>query len=222
MSGPIGAAVAWLRDGFTRLVLRKPGTPVPVAPTERQRRAQAALEGPRGYYGLGSGGRDPSAALPWGGYQTRDGDDPAKVAHRKSLGAVFCDCSGAIAWVLGVPRRIADYAKGWGYFSTDGVIADANDPAVELVEWVAKGATIEPWTCLVVYGAIDRDGDGKRDSIGHIGIVAGVPAGWVYDGPASLLALTVWHCAASTSATGAIRTSDGRPWSVRGRLARVL
>jgi hypothetical protein len=218
----LGAAVAWLRAGFTRLLVRKAGTPEPVGPAERERRAMAALQGPRGYYGLGAGGRDPAAALPWGSYQARKGENPARVKLRTAAGKVWCDCSGAVSWALGVPRRIAGYARGWGYVSTDGLIADANDPAVELVRWADEGATVEPWTALVVYGSVDADGDGDRDSIGHVGLVAGVPEGWVYTGPPSLEQLTVWHCAASTSPTGAIRLSSGKAWARRGRLLLVL
>jgi hypothetical protein len=49
-----------------------------------------------------------------------------------------------------------------------------------------------------------------------------VPDGWTYQGPASLAALTIWHCAASKSDTGAIRVSGGGPWARVGRLLAVL
>ena len=203
-------------------LVRKPGTPEPVSPAERERRARAAeLAGPC-RYGLGAGGRDPAAPVPWGEYQPRKGEDADQVRRRRALGRTWLDCSGWVAWVLGVPRRIAGYARGWGYVSTDGLIADANDPAVELVQWVPVGATVAPWTALVVYGSRDTDGDGDRDLIGHIGVVAAVPPGWTYQGPASLEALTICHCAASASPTGAIRRSSGRPWATRGRLIAVL
>lgn len=224
MPGALGAFFDLARRAGAAIVsvVRKPGTPEPVPPAERERRALAALAGPAGRYGLGAGGRDPKSALPWGSYQARKGEDPAQAKRRSALGPVWCDCSGAVAWVLGVPRRIAGYARGWGYVSTDGLIADADDPAVELVQWVPQGASIEPWTCLVVYGSDDTDGDGDRDLIGHVGIVRAVPEGWTYAGPASLEQLTIWHCAASSSPTGAIRTSSGRPWARRGRLLAVL
>ena len=38
---------------------------------------------------------------------------------------------------------------------------------------------------------------------------ASVPVGWTYQGAASLELLTILHCAASKSDTGAIRVSDG-------------
>ena len=204
--------------------LRRPGVPDPLPADLRRARAERVLAGPAGRYGLGAGGRDPLAALPWGAYQARRGESPARVRERRAAGPVWLDCSGAVSWVLGVPRRIPGYAGGWGYVSTDGLIADAEDPAVELVEYVAPGEPIVPWECLVVYGWADRDGDGVRDGdeIGHVGIVAAVPPGHVYGGPASLEALTVWHCASSPSPTGAVRLSDGRAWRRRGRVVRVV
>ena len=216
------AVVAATVAAAAALVRRKPGTPEPLGRLMRERRALAVLEGPRVYYCLGAGGSDPDAPSPCGPYRPRAGEDPVRVKIRRAAGRVWLDCSGAVAWVLGVPRKIAGYARGFGWFSTDGVIKDANDPEVDLVEWVAAGEPIVPWTCLAVYGSIDKDGDGDRDSIGHIGIVAAVPDGWVYDGPASIAALSVWHCAASASPTGAVRISDGAPWARRGRLVRVV
>jgi hypothetical protein len=106
--------------------------------------------------------------------------------------------------------------------STDGLVRDANDPAVELVQWAEFGATIEPWTHLVVYGSADLDDDGDRDQIGHVGIVASVPEGWTYTGAAALERLTIWHVAASSSPTGACRLSSGKPWARRGRLVSIL
>lgn len=99
---------------------------------------------------------------------------------RKLAGRVILDCSGAIAFVLDVPRKIAGYARGFGG-SRPTVIRDADDPAVELVTW----------------GSIDEDGD--RDAIGHVGIVAAVPDGWRYTGPAALEALAISRTPASTA-----------------------
>ena len=123
-----------------------------------------------------------------------------------------------------MPRRIPGYAGGWGYVSTDGLIADAEDPAVELVDYLPIGAEVRPWEVLAVYGWQDQDDDGVRDGgeIGHVGAVAAVPAGWRYTGPEAIAELSIWHCASSRSATGAIRVSDGRAWRRRGRLLRVL
>ena len=224
MPGALGFAFELARRAGAAIarIVRKPGTPEPVSPAEREQRATAAEHAGPCRYGLGAGGRDPRAVVPWGEYQARAGEDAAQVKRRRALGRIWLDCSGAMAWVLGIPRRIAGYARGWGYVSTDGLIADADDPAVELVQWVPIGATIQPWTALVVYGSVDTDGDGDRDGIGHVGIVCAVPDGWTYQGPASLEALTICHCAASASATGAIRRSSGRPWARRGRLLAVL
>ena len=203
--------------------LRRPGVPDPVPPAEREARALSALRGPQGRYGLGAGGRDPAAPGPWGPYvgHKRRRESAAQRRERMSWPR-WCDCSGAVSWVLGVPRRIPGYARGWGYVSTDGLLADARDPAVELVEIVPVGGEVRPWECLVVYGSKDLDGDGDRDRIGHVGIVAAVPDGWAYTGPASLADLSVWHCAASASPTGAIRVSDGRAWAREGVVVRVV
>lgn len=203
---------------------RRLGIPAPLPPGARAERVRAALAGPPGYYGLGCGGEDPAAPLPWGRYRPRRGEDPARVRVRTAAGKVWLDCSGWLSWVIGVPRRIPGYARGWGYVSTDGLIADAEDPAVELVEFEPIGGTAVPYQHLVVYGWHDDDHDGVRESgeIGHCGVVADVPAGWRYTGPESLEQLQVVHAAASRSPTGAIRMSDGRPWRRRGRLLRVL
>ena len=203
---------------------RRLGPPTPLPPGARAERAAAALAGPRGYYGLGCGGEDPARPLPWGRYRARKGEDPARVRVRTAAGWVWLDCSGAIAWLLGLPRRLPGYARGWGYLSTDGLLADAEDPAVELVDYLPIGAEVRPWEVLADYGWQDQDDDGVRDGgeIGHVGAVAAVPAGWRYTGPEAIAELSIWHCASSRSATGAIRVSDGRAWRRRGRLVRVL
>lgn len=218
MPGLLGLLRRLVPDALVRLV-RKAGTPVPVAPAEREQRALAALAGPRAYYCLGAGGRKGKIL---GDYVPREGEAALLTKQRRARGSVYADCSGAIAGVLGLDRRIPDYARSWGYFSTDGVLADAQDPAVELVAFAKIGEGARPWEFLVVYGSADRDGDGDRDVIGHIGIIAKVPEGWVYTGSASLRALTIWHCAASTAATGAIRLSDGQPWAKTGKLLQIL
>lgn len=203
---------------------RRMGIPTPLPPGARAERALVAQNGPRGYYGLGCGGEDPARRLPWGRYRARQGEDPARVRVRTAAGVVWLDCSGWLAWLLGVPRRIPTYARGWGYLSTDGLIADAEDPAVELVDYVPIGGDVRPWEVLAVYGWHDDDHDGVRDGgeIGHCGAVAGVPAGWRYTGPEAIEQLGMLHCAASASPTGALRLGPGTPWRRRGRLVRVL
>lgn len=203
---------------------RKPGTPTPLPAAERAQRAARVLAGPRGYYRLGCGGTDPSDDLPWGPYRAKPGEALETVRAKHQAGEVWCDCSGAIAWVLGVPRKIPGYARGYGWVSTDGIIRDAEDPAVELVEYVPIGGDVRAWECLVVYGWHDDNADGERDpgEIGHVGIVSSVPPGWSYTGPASLEALSVWHCASGPSPTGAVRVSPGRAWRRRGRVVRVV
>lgn len=188
-------------------------------PVSREVRLYRAGMHTGGGYGLGCGGTDPAAPSPFGPYRARTGESAASVKAKQARGRIWCDCSGWISWVIGVPRRRPGYAKGWGYVSTDGLVVDADDPAVELVEWVPIGGAVEAGE-LLVYGGVDTDGDGDRDLIGHVGIVLDVPIGWVYNGPASLAHLTVRHCAASGG--GGIRTSNGAPWAKRGRVLRVV
>jgi cell wall-associated NlpC family hydrolase len=52
-----------------------------------------------GVYCLGAGGRRPDASDP---YSSCAKPGTHRHAHR---GRVFCDCSGAICWALGIPRK---------------------------------------------------------------------------------------------------------------------
>lgn len=216
MPGPVGILHRFASAAAA--LMRKPGTPTPVPPVERQQRAMAALRGPRLTYCLGAGGRGEIA----GDYVPYRGEPPSSIAARRARGRVYVDCSGGVAGALGIQRHIRGYARGWDYFSTDGVICDADDPAVEIVRWVEIGEAIEPWTAIAVYGSLDTDGDGDRDVIGHMGLVSSVEAGWTFEGPASIERLGIWHCAASRHENGACRITSGAPWARRGRLALVL
>src|SRR5690606_27353121 len=53
----------------------------------------------QGKYCLGAGGKDPKAAVPWSKCAK-----PATHNH-EHLGAVFCDCSGFVDFVLGWSRN---------------------------------------------------------------------------------------------------------------------
>jgi cell wall-associated NlpC family hydrolase len=96
-------------------------------------------------YRLGAGGRDPADESP--------ADDYGE-----------CDCSGFVAWCLGIPRKLrqAEYvAFNGGWLSTDGMVHDILGPRVVLapVTW----ADALPGDVLVY-------GNGGR--VGHCGILA--------------------------------------------------
>jgi cell wall-associated NlpC family hydrolase len=102
-------------------------------------------------YGLGKGGFDPDAPMPFGR-------------------AKLCDCSGFVAWVFGVSRDLRGnprYPKGVGWFETSNLVKDAQSPwgDFDLVKWSdAKPGMI------VVYG--DSPPPARRQ--GHVGVVATV------------------------------------------------
>lgn len=109
-------------------------------------RARAATSLPITYK-LGAGGRNPSAPTP-------------------ADGSGGLDCSGFVAWCLGLPRLTddpfyLDYAGGW--MNTDGIVADAND-ARGLFSKVPNGQA-KPADLLVF-------GKGPGRSYGHVGIIS--------------------------------------------------
>lgn len=166
------------------------------------RRARAMLG--RGNYGLGSGGRDPRAPDPFGTYQASAGEDPARAHRRLLRGRVWIDCSGFVAWCLGISRKLA----GGAWFYTDRIVADARRQlAFDDLGYRVPVDQVRPGD-VVAYGSIDRDHDGKRDKIGHTGLVVAVPAR-----VRSLRDVRVIHAAASSSpGGGAVRESSGAPW----------
>ena len=116
-----------------------------------------------------------------------------------------CDCSGFASWCLGLDRYQPTAIDG-GWISTDSIVRDAQGPHRMFREVPIGDA--KPGD-LVVYPG--RFVAGKRVGIGHVGVI-------VEPGP-TILACKVAHCAASRS-VGAVRVSDGRPWSRRGIVAR--
>ena len=137
-------------------------------------------------YVLGHGGWHPEDALP-----TRDGG---------------CDCSGFVAWCLGVSRQCFDPAFPW--YETTAIVHDAIGDQRHFVN--VRWQDCQPGD-VVVYG--DRkDKDGSRHQ-GHIGIVTVVDTG----GP-----LKVVHCSkgASLSQGDAITETSPDAWRARGIIAR--
>lgn len=111
-------------------------------------------------YGLGKGGFDPAAPHPWNS-------------------RLECDCSGFVAWALGVSRHTDHpwYRQiNGGWLETSAIVRDAIMRGLGMFDLVAWREA-RPGH-LVVYG----DSGGRQ---GHVGIVAEVGA----DGP-----LTAIHC----------------------------
>jgi hypothetical protein len=106
-------------------------------------------------YGLGKGGMSPSAVVPWDG-------------------AMLCDCSGFIAWVLGVSRHLDHpwYKKqNGGWLETTAIVRDCATP----YGFFTQVATVEALAGdLIVYGDIKKTDDTTRQ--GHVGLISEVGA----------------------------------------------
>lgn len=141
-------------------------------------------------YHLGAGGMHPSHDYPWGTVPE-------------------CDCSGFVAWALGVSRQTRNpfyRQQNGGWFETTAIVRDARSPFgfVAEVPWLEA----RPGD-LIVYG----DAGGKQ---GHVGIIT-------LTGPAGPAA--VIHCSKGndTRYRDAIHEGALEPfWQARGALvARV-
>lgn len=108
-------------------------------------------------YILGAGGRDPYASTP--------------VTKRGSR--YGSDCIGFALWCLGIDRyqpvdgEDIDYPFYEGWINTDSMLMDANGPRryFEPVAYPFPG-------CVIVYPSTYKNG--KRDRLGHIGVVVSV------------------------------------------------
>lgn len=140
--------------------------PVHVTPAEVVRRARSMVG--HGVYALGVGGRNPS--------------QPEPFQNGK------CDCSGFVAWALGLDRFVADRLPG-DWIETTRVY---NDALTTHRMFVRVTAGRRPGD-VIVYGDY-------ASHQGHIGIVSEVdPRGRV---------TKVVHCTAKTDGLGAIRETD--------------
>lgn len=179
--------------------------PSPLPPSEVLRRARSIL----GW--RDAAGRPPVYRLPY----PNGGSDPARP-HPFAFheGRAVCDCSGFVAWCLGVPRRRTGYGKGGpvdGYVSTDSMHWDATKgpramlrPAVEL----------DPGLVLVYPG---RFAAGLRIGVGHTGILASVPAGIPAGTPEWWRLATAIHCSSGNSKQGhAVNETSAAIWAKRG------
>lgn len=145
------------------------------------------------HYSLGCGGFDPSRTYPW--------DD-----------SMFCDCSGFVAWALGVSRHTKDpwYKEhNGGWIETSAIVRDCETPyGIFAPVLPAKARPGD----ILVYG--DRKDSGGRMRQGHVGICVDVDA----KGP-----ILVVHCSKSNDRrTGdAIRETDPGWWTLAsGTVAR--
>ena len=207
--------ISWLRATAARLFPPRPDTTPELVAVEREiadpwaaevvRRALSCVGA--GLYGLGSGGRDPSAPSPLGEYQPRRGEDPRQVAARRKLGKVWCDCSGFLAFAWSEPRKDSDdgddeIAGDWIY--TDALARDALGPQ-RFARRVAI-ADVRPGDALV-YGA------GAK--VGHCAIVVGVKLG----GAQVFADLTVIHCHGPSGKGPAITRASGALWDRKNGIA---
>lgn len=114
--------------------------------TQLLKTARSAI-GLRIKYKLGSGGMNPKAASPAG----KDG---------------ACDCSGFVAWCLGISRLTDNpFYKQFngGWVNTDAIVRDAQSPFGFFEE-----ISCPELGCLIVYGKQ------KGMVAGHVGIVSGL------------------------------------------------
>ncbi len=108
-------------------------------------------------YGLGKGGLWPLDKLPC--------RSSAKLVNGVAKTALWCDCSGFVAWVLGRSRKDS---KDWPWWlSTDSVYDDAKDDGKHVL--FTKLDKAEPG-CLAVYSDW-KDADGTHHE-GHIAVVS--------------------------------------------------
>lgn len=151
----------------------------PRSPEERVAFARSMVG--RGRYALGAGGRDPNAPTPF-------------IAGR-------CDCSGFVAWAVGYDRKIGALAFEW--LNTDTMIIDALSENL-FYELVTKEYLPGD---VVVYPGIDLNRDGKRDRVGHCGVIV--------EGGALISQCRVVHCQARRSP--AVIETDGAPFLGRSQ-----
>lgn len=153
-----------------------------------------ACEG-RGRYALGTGGRHPESADPFG--TRRD---------YRATGAVWCDCSGFTSFALGLDRYQPGKIAG-DWLGCNQMAADAVGPQ-RMFRTVAP-ADVRPGDLLVYPG---RSVGGRRVAIGHVSVVVARPA-FVR----SLADVAVTHCHGGRGP--AVSRATGALWERRGGIA---
>ncbi len=161
-----------------------------MTPDEIVARARSAIGRPT-VYKLGKGGRKP------------DAPHPADANGQ-------CDCSGAVAWFLGLDRYQPGKVSG-DWLSTSSMVREAT--AGRLFRVVVDP---EPGD-VVVYGDYVKDGIRRQ---GHCGIVVAAPAQCLPDVWSSI---RVVHCSSGNSKRGdAIQETDAKVFKARGIFARLV
>jgi hypothetical protein len=114
-------------------------------------------------YSLGCGGWDPKDAL------------PATLVWRRPKGkflpvkALWCDCSGFIAWVIGLSRKTTIHPKLWG-ISTTSIYRDATDAGhSKFFRLLAPGESAEAGDFIVYPDSYDPVS--KRTKQGHVALI---------------------------------------------------
>lgn len=131
-----------------------------MTPADLLARARSAV-GKGCRYSLGCGGYHPQDPL------------PARPVWRRPRGkllpvkALWCDCSGFVAWVLGRNRAATIVPGMWG-LSTDSVYRDAHPTKGNHLKFTPIAAPVPG--CIAVYG--DWKDDKGKSHQGHIAIVA--------------------------------------------------
>ena len=163
-------------------------------------------------YWIGTGGRDPDAALPsaptsvgaiWPGLAPDKKAEFAPLAQAAGIDVddptlvlPACDCSGFVCWALGIDRQAGDGA----WINTDTLWEDAKGRQREF-EPLAQARP----GALVVYPKA-----GSHENYGHVGIVIEADA----QGRATLVA----HCSADNFGAAphdAIKITDARKFEAQ-------
>jgi hypothetical protein len=139
------------------------------------------------HYKLGAGGRLWHRATPWN-----------PVTHQ-------CDCSGFVAWCLGVDRKTnhpfyVDFNGGW--LETTAIVRDAKAAGVGMFDLI-------PWASAVPSDFLVWPDDPATGRQGHVGIASKIAA----TGPVRVI-----HCSAGNDRTfhDAIEETDVAMWLAHG------
>lgn len=152
-------------------------------PQQTLDRARSAL-GRKTIYDLGSGGMKPGGPL-----------------DKK------CDCSGFVAWAIGIPRQIPPGTGGW--LDTDAY-ARGGAPAFPGLAVPVAPSGVQPGD-IYVYPDYKLNGVVKQ---GHIGIISAVQGG---------VPTKVIHCSLSNSNAGdAVKETGPTAWVSKGGAARIM
>ena len=175
--------------------------------TEAVERAVACSKDKDNYYGLGRGGRKPSAERPY--------DSKGRV-----------DCSGFVSWALGFDRYQTDFGDddGW-WWSTDGIYEDATIGAKyhggHFPCWfkvLPPTEEVQPGDVLV-YPDYKLNGVNKQ---GHTGVIVAVEDRFKRGAPGWHTKLRVAHATPSHRLKygNVVAITDAKAWAKKGWIVR--